>query len=51
MKKFKGTFQLPVNGAVGRFTYIDTVYSYFKWTAKIELKIRNSSRMIKIERI
>lgn len=51
MKTFKGTFQLPPNGGIGSFTYFDTVESPFKWMAKIELKIRNTSRMIKIERL
>ena len=51
MKTYKGTFQLPPNGGVGSFTYFDTVYSYFKLMAKIELKMRNTARLIKIERI
>lgn len=51
MKTYKCTFQLPVNGAVGRFTYIDTVDSYFKLMAKIKLKMRNTSRLIKVEEI
>ena len=51
MKTYKGIFQLPANGAVGRFTYIDTVDSYFKLMAKIALKMRNTARMIKVEKI
>ena len=51
MKTYKGTFQLPVNSTVGRFTYIDTVDSYFKLIAKIKLKMRNTARLIKVEKI
>ena len=51
MKNYKGTFQLPPNGGVGKFTYLDTVESPFKWVAKIKLKMRNTAKMIKIERL
>ena len=51
MKTYKCIFQLPTNGAVGRFTYIDTIDSYFKWTAKIELKMRNTAKLIRVEKI
>ena len=51
MKTYKGTFQLPPSGGTGSFTYFDTVDSYFKWAAKIELKMRNTAKMIKVEKI
>jgi hypothetical protein len=50
MKTYKGTFQLPTNGGTGRFTYIDTIMSPFKWIAVIALKMRNAAKLIKIEK-
>lgn len=47
MKTYKGTFQTRHN----EFVYLDVVEAPFKWVAKIILKLRNSAKLIKIERV
>ena len=51
MKTYKATFQPRSWSSQGITMYIDTIVSPFKWVAKIGLKMRNSAKMIKIERI
>jgi len=43
MKIYTGTFILNEN------IYTDTIEEYWYWMAKIELKIRNTAKLIKIE--
>lgn len=46
-KTYTGTFEMMA--PKGSINYTDTITSKFKFIAKIQLKIRNSAKLIKIE--